>query len=264
MAKLKPSDAEAARARYYPDARSWAEDRQLSAQRSQKLAWSIAGVAVLVACLEAFALAALAPLKRVEPYTLLVDRQTGYTRILKGDGVEQITADEALTQSLLAQYVIARESFDITTIGQEYRKVGLWSAETARSGYVATMQTDNPASPFRRLPRTSLVTTRIKSVSQLGRRTALVRFETARLDQGQVEANWAPWVAVVHYRFARAPMSLDDLLLNPLGFQVTQYRRDQEAVATDSPAPVVTVAGTTGAGTVATPAVAADSTRPPR
>lgn len=264
MAKLEPSATEDARTRYYPDARSWAEDRQLSARRSGRLAWTIAGVAVLVACLEAFALAALAPLKRVEPYTLLVDRQTGYTRILKGDGVEQITADEALTQSLLAQYVIARESFDITTIGQEYRKVGLWSAETARSGYVAVMQTDNPASPFRRLPRTSLVTTRIKSVSQLGRGTALVRFETERLDQGQIAANWAPWVAVVHYRFAKAPMSLDDRLLNPLGFQVTQYRRDQEAVATDNPAPAAPGPGTTGAVTNAPTAFTADSNRKPR
>lgn len=233
MTSQKPIDDRVARATYYAEAQSWADDRQNGMRRSQKLAWMIAALAVTVACLEALALASLAPLKRVELNTLLVDRQTGYTHMLKDDGVERITADEALTQSLLAQYVIARESFDITTAAQDYRKVGLWSGETARSGYVAMMQPNNPSSPLRRLPRTSLIVTRIKSVSQLGPGTALVRFETEQLDQGQLENSSAPWVAVLRYRFAKAPMSLDDRLLNPLGFQVTQYRRDQEAPPSD-------------------------------
>lgn len=229
MTGQKPINDRGDRATYYANAQSWADDRQDGLRRSQKLAWVIAGVAIGIACLEALALASLAPLKRVELNTLLVDRQTGYTRMLKGDGIERIAADEALTQSLLAQYVIARESFDITTAVQDYRKVGLWSADTARSGYVAMMQANNPSSPLRRLPRTSLIVTRIKSVSLLGPGTALVRFGTERLDQGQLENSSAPWVAVLRYRFAKAPMSLDDRLLNPLGFQVTQYRRDQEA-----------------------------------
>lgn len=225
------------RATYYAEAKSWADDREAQIKRSRSLAWIVAGIAIAAVVLEAVALASLAPLKRVEPYTILVDRQTGYTQMLKGDGVARITADDALTQSMLAQYVIARESFDITTVAGDYRKVGLWSAETARSGYVAAMQSDNPASPFRRLPRTSIVATRIKSVSKLGPATALVRFDTERLDQGQQSAVSEPWVAVLRYRFARAPMSLDDRLINPLGFQVTQYRRDQEAPPRPEPSP---------------------------
>lgn len=219
---------------YYAASQSWADERDASFRRSRALAWTIASVAAGVALLEAVALAALAPLKTVEPYTLLVDRATGHTQVLRGSGASVITPDNALTQSLLAQYVVARESFDITDIAYEYRKVALWSAPEARRDYAGKMQASNPLSPFNRLPRTSIVRTTIRSVSPLGQNSALVRFETERVDQGQDQGPHAYWVAVLRYRFVQAPASLDDRLINPLGFQVTHYRRDQEA-----PPPIV-------------------------
>jgi type IV secretion system protein VirB8 len=216
-------------ASYYAQGRAWAFDRENASRRSRSTAWTIAIIAVGVAALEAIALAMLAPLKTIEHHTILVDRQTGYTQVLNGDGVDRITADQALTQSLLAQYVVARESFDIATVAADYRKVALWSADRARSTYVASMQAANPESPFATLPRTSILATHIRSVSKLGPEIALIRFETERLDRGQAHEPGQSWAAVIHYRFVAAPMSLDDRLVNPLGFQVTRYRRDQEA-----------------------------------
>ena len=214
---------------YYAVSQSWADERDASFRRSRALAWTIASVAAGIALLEAVALAALAPLKTVEPYTLLVDRATGHTQVLRGAAASTITPDSALTQSLLAQYVVARESFDITDIAYEYRKVSLWSGSETRRDYAGKMQASNPLSPFNRLPRTSIVRTTIRSVSPLGANSALVRFETERVDQGQDQGPHAYWVAVLRYRFVQAPASLDDRLVNPLGFQVTHYRRDQEA-----------------------------------
>lgn len=186
-------------------------------------------VAATVAILEAFALMLLTPLKTVEPYTLMVDRTTGYVQALSPLNPERVTPDQALTQSMLAQYVIARETFDITTIQTEYRKVGLWSANEARSDYVAEMQATNPGSPLARFPRSTIVETRVKSVSPLTTQSALVRFETRRRDAGGAPHSILPWVAVVQYRFVGEPMAVEDRFLNPLGFQVTSYRRDAEA-----------------------------------
>jgi type IV secretion system protein VirB8 len=39
------------------------------------------------------------------------------------------------------------------------------------------------------------------------------------------------WVSVIRYRFTGEPMSMEERLVNPLGFQVVRYRRDQEALA---------------------------------
>lgn len=221
------------RADYYARAASWAEERDAGLRLSRRIAWLVAGIAAGIAMLEAVALALLVPLKTVVPYTLLVDRQTGYVQMLKGGSADPLVADQALTQSLLAQYVIAREGFDIASVRADYRKVALWSADRARSDYLTMMPAANPASPFQRLPRTSVVAVHVKSVSPIGPNTALVRFDTEQRDQGQVQGPRAPWAAVVRYRFSGAPMALEERLINPLGFQVVHYRRDQEAPAPD-------------------------------
>lgn len=219
-----------AREGYYTRSASWAADRQDGLRLSRRIAWLVAGIAAGIAMLEAVALALLIPLKTVVPYTLLVDRTTGYAQMLKGTGPDSITADAALTQSLLAQYVIAREGFDIAMIGANYRKVALWSGDPVRRDYMAMMPASNPASPLQRIPRTSVVAVHVKSVSPLGPDTALVRFETERRDQGQLEGPREAFVSIIRYRFSGAPMALEDRLANPLGFQVTHYRRDQEAL----------------------------------
>ena len=215
---------------YYREAGSWAADRIGALRRSTRIAWIIASAAVVVAVSEAIALIVLMPLKTVEPYTLMVDRTTGFVQALKPLDPDLLTPDRALVQSMLVQYVIARESFDIATLPTAYQKVGLWSAERARSDYLALMRPSNLDGPLALYPRTTVVETRIKSVSELGAQSALVRFDTIRRDAGGQRQLVQSWVAIVEYRFSGEPMSAEDRFLNPLGFQVLDYRRDPEAL----------------------------------
>jgi type IV secretion system protein VirB8 len=220
---------------YYREAESWSEDRQAATDRSVRLAWIAAGIAAIIALVEAFALVALIPLKRDVPYTLLVDRETGYVQALKPFEGEMVAADTALTRSFLVQYVIARESFDIDSLAEDYRKVGLWSADEARERYIALMRPSNPLSPQASLPRRSTIDVQIRSVSALSANTAMVRFSTVRTDPGARPHVAQHWAAVITYRFTNAEMSAADRLTNPLGFQVTRYRRDPETLPEAAP-----------------------------
>ena len=223
---------------YYREAETWNRDREDASRASRRIAWIVASVAALVALAEACALVALTPLKTVVPYTLLVDRQTGYVQALDPLNPKRIGADTALTQSFVVQYVIARESFDIAAAQGNYAKVAAWSEGRVRSNYIAAVQSSNPASPIATLPRATVIETRVKSVSVTGQGTLLVRFDTQRRDEGgQVRAS-QPWVAVVRYRYDGEPMKFEDRLLNPLGFRVTHYQRSAEALVPDA-APVV-------------------------
>jgi len=226
------------RARYYEEAGSWAQDRERLAARQQRTAWLVAGGAALIAVLEAVAIVVMTPLRTVVPYTLLVDRQTGYVEALKPLERETVTPDRALVRSFLAQYVIARESFDITSLKEDYRKVALWSAGEARDRYIAGMQATNPASPLAILPRQALVTVQINSISSLNADTALVRFTTIRTDPGAQASVPQHWASVLSWKFSGEAMSADDRLINPLGFAVTRYRRDAETLP-EAPPPAV-------------------------
>lgn len=226
---------------YYREAGSWAEDRETALRASRRTAWIVAGAATVVALMLALALLVLMPLKTVEPYTLLVDKQTGFVQTLKPLDPQQVSGNTALTQSFLVQYVIARESFDVSALQANYRKVSLWSEGDARRAYVAGVQASNPDSPLARLPRTTVIETRVKSVSPLGQNAALVRFDTIRRDAGgRAEAPRA-WVTVIRYRYSGEPMSLEDRFVNPLGFEVTRYQRNAEAAPpTPEPGPTAT------------------------
>jgi type IV secretion system protein VirB8 len=215
---------------YYEEAASWNRDRVQEVRSSRRTAWTIAWTAVGVAFLEAIALVLLIPLKTVQPYTLMVDRTTGYVQALSPLDPAKLAPDRALTQSFLVQYVIARESFDIATVNANYRKVALLSADRARSSYLQSMQVGNPQSPLALYPRTSLVEVRVQSVSPIGAHAALVRFDTVRTDSGAQAQSARPWVAMIRYRYSGEPMKLEDRFVNPLGFQVTSYRKDPEAL----------------------------------
>ena len=244
-ASAQPEALEGTTDAYYREAATWSADRHAADTRSRTLAWTTAGIAIALALIEAIALAVLTPLRRDVPYTLLVDRETGYVEALKPLEQTQIDADSALTRSFLVQYVIARERFGIDFLAEDYRKVALLSEAGARARYVASMQRGNPASPLNTLPRQAIVNVTIRSVSSLGADIALVRFTTQRTDPAGVDQPPRTWASVIKYRYSAAEMTADDRLVNPLGFQVVRYRRDPEtlpveqAVTPTQPVPVV-------------------------
>jgi type IV secretion system protein VirB8 len=215
---------------YLSQAGSWSNDRNETLWRSQKLAWIIATIAIFIAFCEAVALIVMLPLKTVVPYTLLVDKQTGYVQQLKPLEQQSVAGDKTLTQSFLVQYVMARENFDIDALQADYRKVALWSSGPARTRYLASVQASNPESPLASLPRSALIKTTVKSVSQLSANTAMVRFDTIRIDETGRQAPRQPWVAIIKYRYSSAQMNIEDRYINPLGFQVLKYERNSEVI----------------------------------
>lgn len=231
MSDLSPNRLED----YYRDAQSWAEDRQRAVGRSVRLAWIIAGIAAVIATLEAFALFMLIPLKREVPYTLLVDRQTGFVQALRPLDAQSVTADSALTRSFLVQYVIAREGFSIDGLQENYRKVGLWSSGEARARYIASMTVSSPESPLASLPRGATIDVEIRSISSMSPRAAMVRFSTIRADPGGRPQTAQLWIAIITYQYSNAAMSEQDRLTNPLGFQVIRYRKNAETLPREVP-----------------------------
>lgn len=245
---------------YYKAAETWTDDRDRDAARSKRVAWLVAGAACTIAVLEAIALVALMPLKQIEPYAVLVDKQTGYVQALNLAEGQTITPDDALTRSMLAQYVTAREGFDIGSLKDNYRKVALWSAGDARGQYVSMMQSNNPASPLALLPRQAVVQAEIRSISVLGPETVLVRFATTRSDPGGQPVSQGVWAAVIKYRFSAAGMSAASRLENPLGFQVLRYSKSAEIApdpASGAPLPA------SAAAQAATPIAAVPALRTP-
>jgi type IV secretion system protein VirB8 len=221
-------DQTTARTAYYADVASWSADINGSLRASRRRSRIVAGLAVLVATLEALALVLLMPLKTVVPYTITVDRQTGNAQLARGIVLGPLSQNDALIHSVIAQYVIARETLDATDLAASYRKVGLWSAGLARSDYLREMDRTNPESVLNGATAATIVVTTVEQVTLMSPTSALVRFATDRRD-GDGSVSHAEWTAALQFAFTGGPLSMEDRLINPLGFQVTHYRRDAQA-----------------------------------
>ncbi|MAO04766.1 MAG: hypothetical protein CL804_09680 [Citromicrobium sp.] len=211
-------------------AESWTHSVTDDLDRSRRIAWIVAATFGVIALLLAIALVLLLPLKTVEPYTLLVDRQTGNVEALDPLAEGSVAADTALTRSFLMQYVTARESFVPDSFDQDYSKVTLMSGSQERQAYIARMSANNPSSPLSFMPPGGTIRVELRSISQLDAERSLVRFTTIRNDPSSAAQPPQYWVAIVRYGFSAAEMSERDRLLNPLGFQVLSYRRDPETL----------------------------------
>jgi type IV secretion system protein VirB8 len=216
----------------------WAEQTVDQALKSRRVAWIAAGALILVCAAQAAAIAIMLPLKEVVPYVVTVDRQTGYVETTRALTPGALAEDEAVVHSLLAQYVVARETFDAADYKARYRLVTLWSHGQAREDYIAAYQPGTPQSILPGLRPDTRIAVSVKRVTLSDQGGARVDYEVQRQSQGMAPTR-EDRAATIAFRFSGAPMRMEDRLANPLGFQVTAFRTDQVHAAAASPAPLV-------------------------
>ena len=213
---------------YFAAARTWADGQVRTSAREVRIAWRVAAGAAAIALLLALALVLLVPLKSVQPYVLTVDRNTGAVEAATTLQNGKLSQNDAVIQAQLAGYVVARETFDSTDLAQQYRRVQILSAPPVARAYVGQMAATNPESPLNTLGRGDTVSIRVRSVSQISDGAAIVRFTATRTPVGSSTGQEANYVAAISFGFNGRPLRAADRFDNPLGFQVTRYRRDAE------------------------------------
>jgi len=218
---------------YQVQADGWAEDRFESLRKQRNILGASLVLSLLAVTSMGFALAALAPMKSSEPYLLVHDKSTGQihqmTR-LRDDPtvVQQLQADDAVVSSYLVPYIVARESYDKTDAKARAETVQIFSAPNIFSEYQDLHRSSDAAlNPYLRY-RDDKVAVEVKSVAFINRTTAQVRF--AATWKKAVGQSTTHHVATIGFRFVNTPQQMNVRWRNPLGFQATNYRVDQEVI----------------------------------
>lgn len=240
--KEKSQSQAALEKQYFDEANEWDADSLVRTKKSEKRAWLMAGSLLVIAVLEAFALASLAPLKTVEPFVIRVDNNTGAIDVVStltntaGD-IEQ-GAQEVLDKYWLGQYIRHREAYQWATRDYNRNLVGLLSGSNVQQAYAAyTDPRQNPNAPITLYGQNTEVETHIKAISIINseningenRTTAIVRY-TKQVKRSGERSPISHWAATVTFTYLNTRMSVEDRQLNPLGFQVMNYRNDQESI----------------------------------
>ena len=207
-------------------ARTFDQERSLAAERSKRLAWTVAGASCALSSVLGLSLALMGQLKTVEPYVVQVEKGTGVVEVVSAIRGPQ-TYDEAVTRSFLRQYVQGREGYVQVEREVNFRTVMVMSAEAEGNRFAAIYRGSNPGSPQVVYGDQAMARVAVRSMTPLADKTFQVRFVRTVTRGQQVERQ--NWLATVTFQFIQSPMSDADRLINPLGFQVLEYRLDPEA-----------------------------------
>ncbi|SDN95608.1 virB8 family protein [Ensifer sp. YR511] len=217
---------------YYQDGDIWEQEIVRKAKRSRALAWFVTTIFGGITLLSLAALAMLVPLKSFEPYIVEVDKNTGYVEVKTGlTRPTSLTEQQAVTQANIVRYIRAREGYDPYAIEHNFGIAALLSTGNAARELQDLYSAANAKNPAKVYGKSKRVTTEIASVTFPNGSTGIVRFATS--EQSDTETIPRHWIAVVRFRYTDTPATNEWRFENPLGFQVYDYRRDQETVSGD-------------------------------
>ncbi len=219
---------------YFAEAQSWDADRRALIARSNRRAWLVAGTSAVVAAVSVGAVAMLAPLKTVVPYLIRVDQTTGVVDLVP-PATGSTSANEAVTRYLLTHYVTTRERYVGTLAETDYEFIGAFNTPQLNQSWYATWDPHNADSPLNRYKDGTTVRVQIQSITFLNPASgevsvAQVRFLTGSKPGGTGLEQIHRWLATITYRYVSPPKDDKIRALNPLGFRVTEYRKEPEVV----------------------------------
>ncbi|WP_369930442.1 virB8 family protein [Xanthomonas sp. NCPPB 2632] len=235
------------------------------ARKSERRAWMVAFIATSMSLVLAGGMFYMLPLKEKVPYIVMADAYTGTSSVARiTDDVinRRITASEAINRSNIAHFILARESFDVTMISlRDWATVLTMAAPNVAKAYTDMHAQGNPNAPFKIYGRDRAIRVKILSIVLIGGddggtpKGATVRFQ--RVVYNKTSGQTVPLDSkIATMAFSYKPnLKMDDQyrVENPLGFQVTDYRVDNDygdapppetpATDADTPAAAASVAG---------------------
>lgn len=196
---------------------------------SNKRAWLVAFISLIITLLLTVAIIVMLPLKRVDLAVVKVDKN-GFVEIITNLDEQTITKDEALDKYFVARYIKTREQYFDGTLNQDYETTQMFSNKKVADDYIKFMIDDKNGRATILKDKTEIEVQILSIV--LGdsntTKTATIRVE---LNQRDVAGNRIiKSIKVITLTYDYLPLKLNTKyrLENPLGFIVNSYRVDEE------------------------------------
>ncbi|MCB5205168.1 virB8 family protein [Neorhizobium sp. T786] len=219
---------------YFERSRKWERDAYIDVLRSRRIWRLLALTTSALAIAGVGAVAALAPLKSVEPFVIRVDNSTGIVETMSALTDAPGKYDEAISRHFLHTYLRAREGFLFDEAKHNFRVVSLMSSSAEQERFGTEYSGNNPDSPQNRYGRHSVVEVAIKSVSFIADTAgqgSIAQVRYLRTERRDKAVQTSHWIATVSFQYVGSQFSSNDRLVNPLGFIVTEYRTAEEGAS---------------------------------
>lgn len=210
------------------ESKNWYKDRYQYVLVQRKLLALITLLALVCTLSAVVVIASLTPLKTVEPFVIQVDPKSGITQTVDPLTVKELTANEAVNNFFIVQYIRSRETYSVYDLAKNYDTVRVMSdSRKVYASFVAQADPNNPSSNAARLGSTGVRTVKFKSITylnpQLVQARILIEEKTDHGDYFQQHM-----IALVAFEYIKMSLTADERYINPLGFRVTNYQLVEE------------------------------------
>ena len=200
-------------------------------RRRERFAYFVAAAGVIVGLAGMVAGASLFPLKTVETFVVVVDKETGQMDRVASVQALTLSESDAIIQANLVAYVDDRETYDLTDGEQRINSVLERSDGDAARTLRDLWTSSNEDYPIEVYGRDAIIEVIIKSVNQIEKGVAQVRFTRTLRRLRDTRTVTRSYVATIGYEFLpETRQRLQDVWANPLGFVVSSYRVDAETL----------------------------------
>lgn len=213
-----------------PEVQSWYKDRYQSVVVHRKIMGLIAMGSLGCTLMLAMVISQLIPLKTIEPYVLQIDSRTGFTQVVDPVTAQQLTANQAVNDFFIVQYIRSREGYNAQDLMHNVNIVRLMSENTrVYNDFMAAANPNNPQSPITRLGGGGTRSIRFKSITYIGPQTIQARVLISEKPDKMPPTEYHR-IILLRFEYVKMNLTTEERYLNPLGFRVTEYQINEDVL----------------------------------
>jgi type IV secretion system protein VirB8 len=211
------------------EAKNWYLDRYQTVVVQRNVLAIITILSLVGLGVTTFAVARIADSKTFEPYVIEVEETSGITTLVERNSVEKYTQNDAVRRYFIWSYVRAREGYDVNNYAYNFNTVvRSFSHPKVYRGFREYVAIENPGSPVH-YGREKTLHPELKSLAFIGPNKAQVRVKILERSAMQKVARIKHRIITMDFTFQPSIAKNSALrYVNPLGFQVTSYRIDED------------------------------------
>ncbi|MSO13952.1 virB8 family protein [Rickettsiales endosymbiont of Trichoplax sp. H2] len=163
----------------------------------------------------------------IDPFVIEIEEKSGVPTVVKPLSIETYSANESIKRYFIMKYIRAREEYYSETFNRNFNDVVrvLSSSSVYYSDYRNKFGYNNPSSPYNLYGSGSYRTVGLKSIIFPSDTSAQIRINLTVSGQINMVMNK---IIYMEFDYFNLNMSEQDRLINPLGFQVTLFRMNDE------------------------------------
>ena len=157
----------------------------------------------------------------VKPYIIEYNSNTGLMSVVETQSKKEYTAQQAVKESMVVQYINRREAPKLSTIEDDMNYIRVMTSSKLYNEYTKSMS--ELTGKLRNAGSNARYSIDITDFSYLNASRVQIKMTRKLYDNNDVEIDNEDYKIIVSFGFSSLILPIEEMRINPLGFQITQY-----------------------------------------